>query len=452
MPVGSRGQEGEQENEPEGGVSTDDSYPNSHPNYVLGVLFIVYVFNFMDRQVLSILIENIKSDLQLSDTQIGFLGGFAFSLMYTFAGIPIARYADRASRRNVVALGLVVWTSFTALTAAVGSFPQMLAARIGVGIGEAAGSPPSHSLISDYFPVRKRATALSIYGMGVYVGIAAAMIFGGYVAQNFGWRSVYLAVGLAGIPLALLVRLTVREIPRGSSDRTSNTPVPVAEQPPFATALRSILSIRSLLLIIAGTAVQSLAGYGLMLWGAPFLMRVHHLSQPEAGLALGLIFGIAGCSGVYCGGRLGDSLGQRDERWYMRLPAIQAVVGLPFLVGFLVADDTNVALASFAVFYFVANMYIGPMFAMTQGLVPPNMRATTSAINLFIVNLIGLGLGPFLMGYLNDALASQYGAESIRYSLLSVGSFGGTALVFFGLASRALPRDLAAAREAAGTN
>lgn len=429
--------------EPEGEVSA------AYANYVLGVLFLVYVFNFMDRQVLSIVLEQIKEEIELSDTYMGFLAGFAFSLMYTFAGIPIARYADRASRRNVVSVGLLVWTTFTAMTASVGSFSQLFATRVGVGIGEAAGSPPSHSMISDYFPPKRRALALSVYGMGVYIGIAAAMIFGGYIASNFGWRSVYLAVGLAGIPLAILVRFTVKELPRGYSDRVAGVAAPVAEQPPLIPALKSILGIRSLMLIIAGTAVQSLAGYGLMVWGAPFMMRVHGMSQTDTGLALGLIFGIAGCGGVLTGGWLSDKMGQRDERWYMRLPAVQSAVGLPFLVGFLLADTPTLALACFAPFYFIANMYIGPMFAMTQSLVPPAMRATASAINLFIVNLVGLGLGPFLMGYLNDALAAEYGAVSIRYSLLSVGVVGGTAIIFFWLASHSLPRDLAAAREAA---
>jgi len=422
---------------------------NGYGNYVLAVLFIVYVFNFMDRQVLSIVLEDIKKDIELSDSYMGFLAGFAFSFMYTFAGIPIARYADRASRRNVITVGLLVWTSFTAATGLVASFGQLFAARIGVGIGEAAGSPPSHSLISDYFPVERRATALSIYGMGVYIGIAAAMIFGGYIAENFGWRTVYKIIGLAGIPLAALVWFTVRELPRGFSDRSEGEPTEVAPQPPLVEALMAILRIRSLMLIIAGTAVQSLAGYGLMVWGAPFMIRVHEMSRVDVGLALGLIFGVAGCAGVYVGGRLSDHFGQRDETWYMKLPAVQAALGIPFLVGFLLAPSPALSLACFAPFYFIANMYIGPMFAMTQGLVPPSMRATASAINLFIVNLVGLGLGPWLMGYLNDALAAQYGDISIRYSLLSVGLVGGSAVVFFWLASQSLPRDLAAAREAA---
>jgi len=422
---------------------------NGRANYVLAVLFIVYVFNFMDRQVLSIVLEDIKQDIELSDSYMGFLAGFAFSFMYTFAGIPIARYADRASRRNVITVGLLVWTSFTAATGLVASFGQLFAARIGVGIGEAAGSPPSHSLISDYFPVERRATALSIYGMGVYIGIAAAMIFGGYIAENFGWRTVYKTIGLAGIPLAALVWFTVRELPRGFSDRSEGEPIEVAPQPPLVEALMAILRIRSLMLIIAGTAVQSLAGYGLMVWGAPFMIRVHEMSRVDVGLALGLIFGVAGCAGVYVGGRLSDHFGQRDETWYMKLPAVQAALGIPFLVGFLLAPSPALSLACFAPFYFIANMYIGPMFAMTQGLVPPSMRATASAINLFIVNLVGLGLGPWLMGYLNDALAAQYGDISIRYSLLSVGLVGGSAVVFFWLASQSLPRDLAAAREAA---
>ncbi len=421
----------------------EGAFAPAYSFYVLGVLFLVYIVNFIDRQVLSVMLEQVKADLQVSDTAMGFLSGFAFALFYTFAGIPIARYADRANRRNVIAVGLVVWSAFTAVSGLSRHFWHMALARVGVGVGEAAGSPPAHSLISDYFPLRLRATALSVYGGGVYLGVGAAYIFGAEIAASFGWRVVYYVLGLAGLPLAVVLLTTVREAPRGRFDFA---PRMTTVQPPLGESLRIFLRNRSLMLIIAGTAVQSLQGYAILGWAPTFLTRVHGMTYTEAAWPLGLSIALLGLAGSVLGGRIADWSGRKDARWYMRLPAIEALVLLPFGAGFLLLDDPNRALWYFGPFYFLGAMYLGPMFAMTQTLVAPNLRATASAVNLFIVNMVGLGLGPLVVGMLNDYFMAQQGVMGIRSSMLVVLAIGGFSAILFWLASLRLPGDLAAAR------
>jgi predicted MFS family arabinose efflux permease len=423
---------------PKAAQGSDSKISLAYSYYVLGILFTVYVFNFIDRQVLAILLQPIKQDLQASDTAMGFLAGFAFVVFYTFAGIPIARFADRTSRRSVIAAGLAVWSAMTAASGLARSFTQLALARVGVGIGEAAGSPPAHSLLSDYFPPERRATALSIYATGVYVGAMIAFMAGGYIREHFGWRLVYLVVGLPGIPLALLVRMTVRELPRGFSESgpADTRVVGIGE------VLRFLLSRRSFLYIAAGASCQSLGGYAILSWGPAFLERVHQMPVVEVGTWLGLCVGVGGSAGAYLGGKLADRLGSRDPSWYMRLPAMQAVLGVPFVAAFLLLQSPKLALICFFPFYFIANMYIGPMLAMTQGLVRLRMRATASAILLFILNMVGLGAGSFVVGFLNDQFAGRFGIEAIRYSLLAVALVGGLASLFFLQASRTLPQDL----------
>ncbi len=418
----------------------------AYSSYVLALLFLVYVFNFVDRQVLSILLDPIKQELGVSDTFMGFLTGFAFVAFYTFAGIPIARYADRASRRNIIALGLVVWSSMTALSGLARTGAALALARVGVGVGEAAGTPPAHSLLSDYFPPHRRATALSVYAMGVYIGVAAAFIGGGWIGQNFGWRAVFFAVGSVGIPLALIVRLTVRELPRGYSD-----PGPLVRVAPlpFRAAISQLGRNRSFVWIVVATSIQSLSGYGIMTWGPTFLIRQHGLPIADVGLTLGIPIGLMGGLGVVLGGRLADALGARDERWFMRLPAIETALLVPFALVFILADDLALAMAAFWPFYLLGAMYVGPMHSTIQGLVVPNLRATASAVNLFVVNMIGLGVGPLLIGVLNDALRQRFGDGGIRYSMLLVALIGGLSSVVFWLSSRSLPADLQAARESA---
>lgn len=423
-------------------VTGSSDHSPVYANYVLAVLFLVYVFNFIDRQILGILLEDIKADLGVSDTAMGLLAGFAFVVFYTFAGIPIARLADRASRRSIIALGLALWSAMTAASGMAQNFLQLALARVGVGVGEAAGSPPAHSLLSDYFPPARRATALAIYSTGVYIGSMLAFLMGAYIKETFGWRAAFFVVGIPGLVLALVVRFTIAEPARGGTEQGRVD----AEQPPLLESLRFLLACPSYVLIVLAASVQSLSGYSVLVWGPTYLGRVHHMGGMEIGTWLGIIIGVAGSLGGYLGGRWTDRMGRRDVRWYMRLPALQSLLAVPFVIGFTLLDNARGALLCFIPFYFLGAMYVGPMLSMTQGLAPLRMRATASAILLFVLNMVGLGLGPVLVGAMNDQIFAAEGETAIRYSLLVMGLLGGCASVIFWLASKYLQRDLARAK------
>lgn len=408
--------------------------------YVLGVLTLVYVINFVDRQIMAVLIEPIKQEFGVSDTAMGFLSGFAFVFFYTLMGIPIARWADRGSRRFIISLAVALWSIMTVASGLAKNFAQLAVIRIFVGIGEAGGSPPSHSLLSDYFPLRKRATALAVYSWGVYIGAALAFPIGGYLVEHYGWRVAFYGVGFPGLILSLLVWFTIKEPPRGNAE--SN--VTNVEHASLAEVVRFLISRRSFIFIVLGSSLQSLSGFGVITWGAPFLARVHSMSWAEIGNTMGWIIGIAGCTGVFLGGKLADRLGNRDTSWYMLLPAVESFLCIPFIVGFTLLTNTYLAVLCFIPFYFLGAAYVGPMHAMVQSLVRVRMRATASAILLFVVNMVGAGLGPLTIGLLNDHLFGPiFGQEAIRYSMLVVGVIGGFASILFLMAAKSLTADLA---------
>lgn len=412
--------------------------------YVLGLLFVVYVFNFLDRQILSILLEPIKRDLGLSDTQLGFLSGIAFALFYTIVGLPIARWADRASRRNIIALALAVWSGMTALCGLAQNFWQLALARVGVGVGEAGCSPPSHSLLSDYYARSERATALSVYSLGIPVGILLGFLLGGWITEFFGWRWAFVVVGLPGLLLAVVVRFTLREAPRGFSDGVSapQTPLPVRE---VIRALWSQPSFRHLTLAIS---LNAFTGYGATVWLPAFLLRVHGMSPGEVGTALALVIGVAGGCGTYAAGVIADRLGRRDQRWFLWTPALAVTVATPFALGIYLWPGAAGALIFAAISTFFNSFYLGPSFSTAQSLVDPRMRAIASAIMMLFINLIGMGLGPQIVGILSDLLTPRFGLESLRYALLVVALFKIWSVTHYALASRSLRQDLAA-RDAA---
>jgi predicted MFS family arabinose efflux permease len=412
---------------------SDPAPSPAYARYVLGLLFVVFVFNFIDRQILSILLEPIKRDLGASDTQMGFLTGIAFALFYTVAGIPIARLADRGSRRTIIALGLAAWSGMTALSGIARTFGQLALARIGVGVGEAACSPPAHSLLADYFPPERRATALAIYSMGIHVGVLFGFLIGGWVSQLFGWRAAFFVVGLPGLVLALVVRCTVREPPRL---HMTATPLSNAE------AARTLWALGSFRHMALGAALHSFAAYGVAAWAPAFLARVHHMEPGAIGTWLGLISGIGGAIGAVSGGVLADRLGARDRRWTLWVPAIASVVEVPFWFAFLLWPSHVPALLLGIPGIVGGAMWLGPVFATVQNLVRPDMRALASAILLFVINLIGLGVGPQAVGVLNDLLAPAYGPAAVRYSLLIVGFMNVWASVHFLLGARTLAADL----------
>jgi len=420
-------------------VPTRSSSP-AYARYVLGLLFVVYVFNFIDRQILAILLEPIKKDLGVSDSAMGFLTGIAFALFYTAAGIPIARLADRRSRRTIIAVGLALWSAMTAASGLARTFAQLALARVGVGIGEAACTPPAHSLLADYFPPERRSTALAVYGMGVHVGILFGFVIGGWMNEAFGWRAALYVVGLPGLLLAVLVALTVREPVRGAADGLTEPSAPV----PFREAAAEVRGLASLRHMAVGAGLHSFAGYALAAWGPAFMVRVHHWGTREVGVTLGLITGVAGAAGAITGGLLADRLGWRDPRWALWVPAIASTIEVPLLIAFLLVPSPTLALAIGFPGIFAGAMWLGPVFAASQNLVRPALRAFTSSLLVFVINLIGLGLGPQAVGLLNDGLGPRFGTEAIRYSLCTVAIANLWAAGHFAWAARTLREDLAA--------
>ena len=398
----------------------DDTAPSlraptrAYANYVLGVLVAVYVMNYVDRQLISILIEPIKAEFGASDAQMGILTGFAFAIFYTVAGIPVARLADVWLRRSVIAIGLAVWSGMTALTGLSRSFTELWLARIGVGIGEAGGTPPSHALLSDYFPPERRATVLGIFSLGVPLGTLVGYSLGGWLGQHYGWRAAFLWIGLPGLVLALLVRLSVREPRRGTFDASARA----SARASTGEVLRHLLALRTFRWLVPAVSLASFSGYGFAVWKPVFLMRVHDFSMAQAGLWIGLLSGATGFLSTLLGGFVADWLARRDPSWALRLCAVSVLAALPFQLAFLLWPDPIVALLVFVPGGLVGGMWPPPSYAATQNLVPPHMRALASAILLFFLNLIGLGAGPFAVGVLSDALAPDLGAESVRWALV----------------------------------
>lgn len=408
-------------------------------NYALGLLTIGYCFNFIDRQLLSILQEAIKVDLNLSDGQLGLLTGFAFAMFYVSAGIPIARWADRGNRKNIVSLAIGIWSLMTAVSGLAQNYLQLFLARVGVGIGEAGGSPPSHSIISDIFPAEKRATAISIYSTGVNVGILFGFLLGGWLNEFFGWRVAFAVVGLPGLLIALVIRYTIKEPIRGLSDGKK-----VEEVPPLGEVLGLLWSRSSFRHIALGAGLNAFAAYGTVNWQGSFFIRLHGMSTGELGTWLALSSGFLGAVGILAGGMLADKLAPRDKRWYVWIPAIVGFIGVPFFLAVFTIESTYAALILSCIPGTLINVYLGNSIATSHALVGARMRAMASAILFFILNLIGLGLGPLFIGLLSDYLAPTLGVESLRYAMVYLIP---TALFWsschFMLAARTLRDDLA---------
>lgn len=426
------------------GPSSDAPPPLSaaYSRYALGLLVVVYVFNFIDRSILSILLEPIKNEFELSDTFLGFLSGIAFALLYTIAGIPIARWSDRGSRSSIIALAVLVWSGMTALTGYAQSATHLVLARVGVGIGEAGCSPPAHSLISDYFPPERRATSLAIYSLGIPIGGGIGFLLGGWINEMFDWRTAFVVVGLPGVVLALLVKLTLKEPIRGRFDPPA---LAKAQQPSLLYVFRFMYRLKAFRHMAMAAALHSFYGYGAAAFIVSFFVRSHEMGTGEIGTWLAAISCTAGVAGTFLGGYLSDRLGTRDKRWYMWVPLLATTAYLPFAFLLYLWPEPRTALLLSIPGSMLGGMYLGPTFAMTQSLVPPKMRATASAVLLFVINIIGLGLGPQGVGILSDLLKPSLGNESLRYALLStVVSFAIWSAFHYGLASRTIREDLQA--------
>ena len=420
-------------------MTTANNKTAVRPHLALFLLTVVYAFNFIDRQILVILQEPIKQDMGLSDTQLGLLSGFSFALVYVLAGIPIAYLADRGNRRNIIAIALTVWSGMTAISGLAQNYTHLLLARIGVGLGEAGGSPPSHSMISDYYAPEHRGKAMSFYSTGIYIGILFGFALGGILADELGWRMAFFVVGIPGVLFAGVLMLLLKEPVRGSWDAGADKNAKAS----FKETLTFLMTRKSFWYAALGTAMMSYKSYGNGNFMPSFLYRLHDMSLSEIGFTLALVSGVAGAVGTFMGGVLADKLGAKDKRWYLWTPMWGAIIALPLGIYVLLTLNTQSLVIALVLSTITSTLYLGPCIAISHALVPPHMRAMTSAVLFFILNMIGLGLGPLLTGLLSDWFTAQHGVVGLRYAMLSSYILGSSAIVFFFIAGRHLLNDLA---------
>jgi predicted MFS family arabinose efflux permease len=386
--------------------------------YTLGVLVVVFTSSHIDRQIVAILGQPIKEALEISDTQLGLLTGVMFAVFYATLGMPMAMWADRRNRRNLIAFSIALWSGMTALCGLAQNYIQLLLARIGVGVGEAGSNPPSHSIIADLYGPTERATALAIFGTGVNAGIMFGFLIGGWVNEWLGWRWAFIIAGLPGLAIALLVRMTVKEPPRGYSEGVS--PAAQTEAPPFWAVARTMASSAILRNTVIGNTLVSFFGYALVLWVPVYLVRVHEMGTGEVGTILALLVGLGGAVGTYFGGVMADRLSARHPGWRAWVVVAAYTIVLPLAALSFLAESAYATIALYVLPAMLAGTYIGPSFAIIQGSVPLRMRSVAAAINLFILNIIGLGLGPFSVGLISDLTADAAGVGSLRYGLLAM--------------------------------
>ena len=409
----------------------------------LWLLLTVYVFNFIDRQIVNILAEPIARDLDLSDTQIGLMTGLAFALFYTVLGIPIARLADRPTthRPRLIALALAVWSGMTALCGVAQNFWQLLLARIGVGVGEAGCTPPAHSLISDMVPPDKRASALAFYSLGIPVGSLLGMVIGGLLADYLGWREAFVVVGLPGVTLALVVWFVLKD-PRRSDAAAILQAKAAAPALPLRQALAEVMGSRAYILLVCAGSGAAFLSYGKTTWTTIFFQRTHELTAGQTGLWFGIIGGVGGILGTWLGGYLADRYGVRNRRHVLTAPAVGMALAIPLAIAAYHAPNWPLALVLIFLPQVFNSLYYGPCYSAAQGLVPIRARAIAAAALLFFQNLIGLGLGPLFFGVLSDVLEPTYGAESVRYVLYGAAVLGLVPAFFFWRCSLHLDREL----------
>jgi len=372
--------------------------------------------NYVDRQMLAILLPSIKADLQLSDTQLGFLAGTAFAVFYATMGIPMGRLTDRVNRRNMIAGVLVVWSLMTALCGMAQNFLQLMLARIGVAVGEAGFTPASHSLISDYFPPERRAMAMSIFSSGISLGVLVGFLAGGWINEYFSWRVALVVVGLPGVLLAVVIRLTLREPVRGHVEKLADS----GNLPSLFAVASHLSQRRAYRHFIAGGALTGFAYFSILQWMPSFLDRTFAMGSGEIGSWLAPIMGLGGGAGALLGGRLVDSLSSRDERWYMWLPGGAALIAAPCTLVIFLLQDPKTMLLFLALPVLLFAIHLGPMASAIQGFSPVRMRGVAVAVSLFITNILSLGLGPQIVGIVSDQLTPEFGADGLRYAIPSV--------------------------------
>lgn len=413
---------------------TSDAYRH----YVLTLVFIGFALNLLDRQIVGILLQSIKQEFHLSDTALGLLSGMAFALFYATLGIPIARLADRHSRRLIMSVSMALWSAMTAIGGFAQNAAHLVLSRMGVGVGEAGFTPAAMSLLADYYPKNKRILAMSVVNLGPVVGIMLGLMVGGWAVESFGWRGALLLAGAPGVAFALLFWLTVREPPRGIFD---GSPDPARSPPASLERARSAWRVPSYRWVVAGAAFFSFGVFGASTWLPALLERSYGVGPAAAGMLLGPLFGVAGAVGTLFGGWFAQALSRRDARWAMWVPAISAAICVPLVALAFLSRELYLTVGLYALAYCLSFTYMGPVFATVQTLVAPNGRALATAWMMFFVNLIGIGLGPQLVGLLSDLFGASGSSEPLRHALALVALFFVVPAIAFVRAARTMVAD-----------
>jgi predicted MFS family arabinose efflux permease len=401
---------------------------------IVGLLMLINVVNFIDRQLPFILIGAIKADLKLTDSQIGLMAGLSFAVIYSFAALPLAHAADRWSPRWVLVFSLATWSAMTALSGLASSFTYLVLSRAGVAASEAGCTPSAHALVSRLIAPSRRALALALFSIGVPIGSTIGLMLGGWINDVANWRTAFFVVGLPGLMIAVVAGLA---LPKSAPARSAE----VGSQR-FSTTLRQLLALRSFRCMAIASALYASGSYAINVFAPAFLMRVHGLTAAQAGLHMGVVFGVGGLAGTFAGGVLADWLARRDESWRQRLPAIGQWVSLPTALAAWLTPDLNLATLFLTISYLAGLLYFAPTFAAAQLLAPERGRAMATAVLMFCLTLVGSSVGPLFVGWLSDALAPAFGRLSLRYALCSMAVTIALSAVFFHIAARAFPTDL----------
>jgi MFS family permease len=428
---------------------------DGYRRYAMVMLLIIYILNFLDRSVINILAEPIKMELGLMDWQLGLLTGLAFAIFYTVLGLPIAQLAERHNRPAIIAVSLTVWSMMTAACGLAQNFFQLILARIGVGVGEAGCTPAAHSLISDYVPREQRASALAFYSMGTPLGSLLGLAVGGLVADAYGWRMAFIVCGLPGVLFAIIAAFTLIE-PR-IKKAVSAVQAAAAPKVTYRQALKTLANKKTFGLVAGGAAVKAFIGYGHAPFTASFFYRNHteEIASLAAmfglksggflGLSLGLVGGIGGVIGTYIGGQLADHYAKKDLRGWMVIPAVAALINIPLYLLAINMHSAVLALSIFVITSALGSLWYGPIYATAQSIAPVNTRATASAVMLFVINLIGLGLGPLVVGLMSDGFAVGFNlgtAEGVRWALMISMGFNIIAAACFWAARKTIAGDM----------
>jgi predicted MFS family arabinose efflux permease len=406
--------------------------------WVLGILTSIYLTNFIDRQILSILLPQMRAEFDLSDTSLGLLIGPTFALFYATMGVPLALLADRVNRRRLIAVSLALFSAMTIACGLVTQFWQLALARILTGVGEAGTGPASQTMITDLYPPERRARAQAVYATGSNLGVLVAFAAGGAIANAWGWRTAFIVAGMPGLILTVVLLTTVRDPGRGASDRN----VEEGDTPAFGTVLRQLWQSRTFRYTALGACATCFTSYALGGFFPLFLTRSHGMSTGDIGLVMALIMGLCGGLATYGAGYLADRYGQRDARWYSYIPALAALAPLPLAPICFLANSTTIALAAAVVPLAMTAAFVGPTITLVQRLVPLRSRATAVAALILIDNIVGLGLGPQFVGVASDLLKPALGQDSLRYAMLAA-TLGSVVSVFgFVMAARHLRSDI----------